>query len=134
MPPVNVRLPDNLIPIWYDLEIKPYVGPNYQEKSFTFEGSIEMHFRCVKPTDKIIFHQKDLNLTHKNLSSYNDPELEINSEFKFDYDKDFVTLNFNKNCKKDANYTLGIKFDGVLLDKLYGFYRSSFQDKDNKKY
>lgn len=134
LPPVNVKLPDNLVPFWYELEIKPYVGPDYQNKSFTFEGWIQMHFRCVKPTNKIIFHQKDLKLTFGNFSSQDDPELKIVSDFKYDNEKDFVTLDFNKNCKKDANYSLGIKFEGVILEKLYGFYRSSFQDKNDKKY
>lgn len=124
------------MPFWYDLEIKPYVGPSekYRSQAFTFEGWIEMHFQCVKPTSKIVFHQKELNLTIGNFSSQNDPELKIASDFEFDLKKDFVTLYFNRNCKQNSNYSLGLKFEGVILDKLYGFYRSSFSDKNNKKH
>jgi hypothetical protein len=120
------------MPISYDMTIKTYVGPFHGEKSFTFEGTTAMHFRCLNATNKVVFHQRELNLTLVNFTSEQDPTLEItNPNFEFVYDrKDFVTGYFNKNCMPNATYTLTLDFQGVILDKLYGFYRSTFKDKN----
>ncbi|CAF0815629.1 unnamed protein product [Brachionus calyciflorus] len=131
------RLPEHIKPIHYDLEIKPYVGPKelYGDKAFSFEGQIEMEFLCAKPTNKVMFHQKELKLTLVKFKSEQDPDLKItNPNFEFDYKKDFVSAYFDRDCKENVNYSLTVKFEGVILDKLYGFYRSSFLDKQQQRH
>lgn len=94
-----------------------------------------MHLKCYQPTDKIVFHQKDLNLTLVELTSNEDQGIDIvNKNFEFDYEKDFVFAYLNRPCKQDVTYILSVKFTGIILDKLYGFYRSSYTDKTGKKF
>lgn len=94
-----------------------------------------MHFICVNPTNKVMFHQKELNLTFISLTSQDDPDLKItNPNFEFDTKKDFVTGYFNQECKRNAVYALKVKFEGIILDKLYGFYRSSFLDSNGVRH
>jgi len=43
---MNYRLPDNLKPSLYQLEIQPFI----LDKPFTFKGKCNITFNCVQPT------------------------------------------------------------------------------------
>ena len=112
----------------------PYVGDNitYGTKAFTFNGKVTIHFTCLEETDKIVLHSKDLTITSTSLlPNSNDSSLEEN--FEIDSKTDFLTLHTNGKLKKKENYAVVIHFSGIILDKLYGFYRSSYTNKLDKK-
>ncbi|CAJ0763076.1 15807_t:CDS:2, partial [Entrophospora sp. SA101] len=51
------------------------------------------------------------------------------------YDKDTVTLTFQKEIIAGTKAALHIEFTGILNDKMTGFYRSSYVDESgNKRY
>ena len=84
---------------------------------------------CLKPTRKVIFHSKDLKLKFVSFRSFNhNGEIKMNKRFDFDLARDFVIGNLNTECRVNATYALRLKFAGQILDKLYGFYISSYQD------
>ena len=129
------RLPTYLKPYLYELEIQPYVGNNvtYKEKAFTFTGTVIIHFTCIEETDKIVLHSKELDIKNYSLAS-NNPEISLEN-FDIDPETDFFTLYANDTFQKNSNYSVKIQFSGVILDKLYGFYRSSYTNKiDNQVY
>ena len=114
--------------------MQPFIGPDYGVLSFTTKGEVNLHFECTNPTDKIVFHAKDLKIDEKelNLQSINDtdPDLKTLYSFTYDEEREFVTVPFNRNCKKNMKYELEIQFTGIISDKLYGFYRSSYVDRN----
>lgn len=129
----NFLLPKSLKPTFYDLQIRPYVGPKevWGEKAFTFEGRIEIYFKCLEPTRQVIFHSKDLRIEFAGFRSFNHPDsIKMSKRFEFDTAKDFVIGNLNQECKVNGTYALKLKFYGRILDKLYGFYISSYQEKN----
>jgi aminopeptidase N len=117
------------------LTIKPYIGPTFGEKSFTFEGIMEIHFNCTKPTNKIVFHHKELNFKNESfrLSSPADPTLSIVLPWTNDYPREFFKTNFTRNCQQGVIYVIHIEYVGLLSKNLVGFYRSSYVDKNTNQ-
>jgi hypothetical protein len=121
----SFRLPRNLKPIRYELEIKTFLDSNLSmwpaEKDDTFEGSVNISFKCVDPTEKIVFHSKGLNLKRFRLT----PNINIES-FTVQDDTDFVILKLDQNCQIEKEYTLNILFSNNLDSQLFGYYKRYF--------
>jgi aminopeptidase N len=90
-----------------------------------------MHITCKIPTDKFIFHSKDLTITSISLKSNDDANIQTDGTFEYDNQTDFVIVKANKECIQDDKYLLTVKFTGIIRDDLYGFYKSSYLDKNN---
>jgi len=118
---MNYRLPDNLKPSLYQLEIQPFI----LDKPFTFKGKCNITFNCVQPTNEIIFHSHQLEI-----SSLNDSSIRLNIHtIVYDVKRNFVIIKTNQNCLKNIDYTIMIVYTGLLSYKLNGFYISSYIDK-----
>lgn len=125
----NYRLPSNLKPSLYQLEIRPFLT----EKPFSFDGKCNITFRCVVPTSEIIFHSQALNIDEDKLelTSLDDINIRLNKHtIIYDSKRNFVIIKTNKNCSQDVDYNLFISYNGVMSYKLNGFYISSYIDKE----
>ena len=131
---INYRLPTNLKPFQYEIKIKPYLGTFefYGNKSFTFDGHVNISFTCLNLTDKIVIHTKDLTILETKLFTNKTKEILINKNLKYDEIREFLTIEMNTQCEKNANYTLQISYIGLISDSLAGFYRSSYIANSNK--
>lgn len=125
-------MPTNLIPNSYDITIKPYIGDSWGEKSFTFEGSISINFTCDKPTNKIVFHGIDLNLDTKTFIIESTDKIGVEQRYTEDKITNFIEINLDKECQKGLNYVLKMKYTGLIIKNLYGFYRSSYVNRLNQ--
>lgn len=135
---LNFRLPKNLKPTLYDITLKPYIGRNdawSETKDFTFEGAVNMSFICNEPTNKIVFHSIELEIDTNSLviESSVDTTITISQTLEFDYRRNFVIVTMNRLCLEGQLYSLKLKYMGVLLTSLYGFYRSSYLDTNGKQ-
>lgn len=131
-------MPTNLKPTLYDFQIKPYIGRNEAwpvEKDHTFEGSIDMHFTCTVPTDRIVFHAADMTIHPDTftISSTTDTTISVAKSFDYDELREFVSIAMNRECVRGAQYVLSMKYDGKILPTLYGFYRSSYLDPNGNR-
>jgi hypothetical protein len=120
-----------LTPSLYELTVKPYIGRTFGDRSFTFDGSIDIHFTCTKPTNQIIFHIKDLDFKNETikLSSQTDSSLSLVLPWTNDYAREFFKANFSRNCQQGVNYVLHLEYVGEISKNLAGFYRSSYVEK-----
>lgn len=127
---INYRLPQDLKPIRYELQIQPYIGPNYGSKSFTTEGIMKMHFTCVNPTQSIVFHAINMVIDGKGLvlNSTTDNVITVSPDYTVDPVRDFVIVNMNRPCVRNVQYSLVVPFVGEIRSALNGFYRSSYRD------
>ena len=125
-------MPTNLKPFDYQIKIKPYIGTfeAYGNKSFTFDGQVNITFTCLNQTDQIVIHSKDLTILETKLFSNLTTEISINSNLKYDEVREFLTIEMKSQCEKDENYTLHIKYIGLISDSLAGFYRSSYTNSN----
>lgn len=91
-----------------------------------------MTYRCEEPTDRIVFHSVELNIHEESLelTSALDQTIKIIKSVQFDDLRQFAILTTDRQCVKGVEYQLKIAFDGLISDRLSGFYRSSYLDQN----
>ena len=67
MPPTDVRLPLNVIPVHYELMLRPdiYTGDN---TTFSFSGDVTITITCMKATDVITLHINKLEIQQSDVT------------------------------------------------------------------
>lgn len=133
---LNYRLPIDLKPFFYELEIQAYIGPEeeYQDKAFTYTGTNKMHFTCKKETNKIVFHALELVINGDDLVLTTDNQsimqttIKMNPKIVYDEKMEYWTVTVEETLKADTNYTLKVPYSGKILTKMFGFYQASYQE------
>ena len=133
----DVRLPTTLRPLYYKVDLVPYVDP---AKNFTIDGTVRIDILCLEDTDRITIHSKNITVntasvtvTEKIIESNESatssgPNLSIR-DHKYDIPREFYNVSLGEMLKAGKTYQLYIKFQAILSDELAGFYRSSYTDK-----
>lgn len=119
--PKDFRLPKEVLPIHYDL----YFHPNLEKGTFFGKATILIDVQDNRRT--IALHQKGLNITSVKLTTYRlDEDYEINiSSISKPTKYEIFVISTEKEIKTGL-YNLSLEFDGSLLDKIAGFYRSKY--------
>ena len=120
------HLPRNAIPSRYDLTLQPDL------EQATFTGSVIIALEVVEPTDAIWLNAADLEIISTALedaagSHVCSPEAELVAE------QQRLRLGLGASLPA-GNYRLMLGFEGILNDKLRGFYRSVFKDDDGNEH
>ncbi|KAG5878428.1 hypothetical protein JTB14_026301 [Gonioctena quinquepunctata] len=123
------RLPKDVIPEHYKLEIISYLG---EKDNFNFDGKVWIQTKCFYPTRNITLHSKDLeikgDITLRDMSCKASKAIKI-TKVDFEKDNDFLTILLADELLENHKYEIVIAFRGKLDDGLAGFYRSSYYDK-----
>lgn len=128
---LSFRLPKEIRPIYYDLLLQP----NLNEK--TFSGNVSIRLKILKPISYIPIHSKKLNITktsfHKILDNNGKTTpVDILQTFEYTPHEYWVT-EFDKDLDI-GDYSLNLSFNGSLINRIVGFYQSSYLDtKTGKK-
>jgi puromycin-sensitive aminopeptidase len=119
---LEYRLPPNVTPSRYDLTLTPDL------KAFTFDGTEIVAITVHEATADIVLNALELEIDGavaerggKSLAAQVDPEPA----------RERVRFHFGEPLEP-GEWTLRIKFRGVLNDKLHGFYRSQYTDAAGK--
>ncbi|MBI5220762.1 MAG: M1 family metallopeptidase [Candidatus Liptonbacteria bacterium] len=121
----NVRLPAHVLPSRYRMLIHPDL------KKFTFRGEETISLRLAKATSTITLHAKDLTISQV---QYRSGAITLPArKIEYDPERETATFRFPRRLRPDQG-ELNLCFQGVLNDKLRGFYRSSYQTKDGEKH
>lgn len=129
---IDYRLPADIKPYLYELQIKPYIGPaeEYGSKAYTFEGIQTMHLKCLSPTDKIVFHEHNLNIVGSDVelfSQADNSKLSFDHSLVYDAQKMTVTVNMDQKCIVGNDLKLVVPYTGKInTEVLVGFYKSSY--------
>jgi len=116
----SVRLSKNIIPIEYDIELKPDLN------NFTFGGSETILFSILKKTKSIILHSKELEV--ENVYLLVKKEKLFTQKIIFNKESETVNFLFPKFIPTGKSKLI-ITFKGILNDKMSGFYRSKYEIK-----
>lgn len=116
----SIILDNNIIPIKYDITIKP------DFESFNFWGKEIIDIDIKKNTKKIVIHAKDLDIETAHINE------EFAHKISYDTDAETATFEFKKNIKGKTKMTL--VFTGIISDTLRGFYKSQYEINGEKKY
>ncbi|XP_052782181.1 putative aminopeptidase-2 isoform X1 [Mya arenaria] len=132
-PTRSVRLPTDLIPLHYDLALKPNMYDPDPTK-FTFDGTVSINLHCNQQTNKVILHSNMINIT--SIPQFTGPQGSTLRYSIWEEDKDLqqLVIHLNGYTVKGQNYTLRLQFTGPLTDDLMGFYLSSYKDGNETVY
>lgn len=114
---------DTTIPINYNLTFKPDL------KKFTFEGSEMISINCKKATNTIKMNCAEIKVKSCTVKSQNKT---IKSSTKTNEKKEELQIRLASKIKGIA--TIYLEFQGILNDRLLGFYRSQYKQGGKTKY
>ncbi len=115
--PKNVRLTPHIIPLIYDLQIRPDL------EGFTFQGIETITIFLKKPTKNITLHSKEIEVSTGDIIAKK--EKIVANKITYNEEADTVTFSFPKNIPQ-GKVKLTLVFKGILNDKMRGFYRSRY--------
>jgi len=111
------------VPINYQLTFEPDL------KKFIFSGTETITISCKKPTNKITMHCAELKIKSCVVKLEDDI---ISSTPKTDEKKEELSIKLSQKIKGVA--TISLEFQGILNDRLLGFYRSQYKQNGKIKY
>ncbi|XP_011643082.1 membrane alanyl aminopeptidase-like [Pogonomyrmex barbatus] len=120
---INYRLPNHTKPIFYDLKLNPYLTID----NFTFEGEIFIHIEILSKTKTLMLHMNKLIIDEDStfLKSNNGLDFYVPITYSHNNLTELLSLDFDEELSI-GRYILYLKFAGLLNDRPYGFYRSSY--------
>ena len=113
----------NVIPVDYELVFEPDL------KQFTFHGTETISIDCKKSTNSIVMHCAELKIITCHVKS---TEKIISSISRTDAKKEELQIRLREKIKGKA--TIYLEFQGILNDRLLGFYRSQYKQGNTTKY
>jgi hypothetical protein len=133
--PNGIRLPKNIIPINYNLNIKAYFEPvqlSVQNDQDKFEGTVVVDFILTKSTDSIKLHcDSNIRILDtiqiKSLSTNKISNIEINQT---EYQDNQLFEIFLKQQLQIGNYTLKLDYTSNYgpSSNIVGFYKTSYTE------
>ncbi|CAG5121270.1 unnamed protein product, partial [Candidula unifasciata] len=130
----SYRLPDSMIPLYYQVTLQPRMY-NTDPDKFVFKGSVKIHMRCHSPTNNITLHASGLILKRTSVKFFpeersflGDPKY---THFVKDKERQFVTFWLDKTTE---HYWLQMDFKGPLRTEPVGLYYSEYMDNNVTKY
>jgi aminopeptidase N len=133
----DVRLPRSIKPISYDIVI----APDLSSENFTFKGDVIIKIHIDESCKNISLHSWTLTIKRNYTSiklldedgNETDDEIEVIDQ-QFMEEKQFLVIKTKEELIKGKNYLLKIKYQGLILDNLQGFYKSSYKVDDQTKW
>ena len=110
-------------PINYNITFEPDL------KKFTFNGIESITADCKKLTNSITMHCAELKITSCKVTSKGKI---IKSSPKTNEKKEELEIKLSEKVKGEI--TIDLKFQGILNDRLLGFYRSQYTQNGKTKY
>ncbi|XP_015184594.1 PREDICTED: aminopeptidase N-like [Polistes dominula] len=123
------RLPNNVIPISYDLKILTKLAAN----EFVYEAEVRITLDVLVKTNTIILHTNKLRIDKDKTFLYKEiDKISINDQYT-DTNKQLYIIKCVKYLEI-GRYTLILSFTGEIADDVFGFYRSSYEVNGQKKW
>ena len=130
---INYRLPKSLVPYYYDLKIDSKAFDTLLEP-FNFDGEITIYFNALDlKVNSIVFHQFELDIILPSIIvKINEREIKVEST-SYDNATDLFTVNLAEMLEVNRNYSIYMKYTGLLKSNNYGFYKSSYLNSNGTK-
>ncbi|EDV93344.1 aminopeptidase N [Drosophila grimshawi] len=126
----NYRLPNNTVPIAYDVELWTQVDTGIRE----FKGIVKIDLQVQTASNTITLHAKETENYKATLKS-KDNAASSSIPLKWNVGtREFLQLtpvDTTLTFEKDSNWTLTIEYEGSLRTDNGGFYLSTYKDDDD---
>ncbi|EDW98314.1 aminopeptidase N [Drosophila yakuba] len=125
----HYRLPTSLRPLKYHLRVLTHLE---NAENFRFGGNVKIEIQILENTNNITLHSKELTIdeTKTTLRQMSGEDSKDNCVFSTEVNtaNDFYILHSCKELLAGHVYELSLQFSSILLDRLDGYYRSSYVD------
>ncbi|XP_059611048.1 uncharacterized protein LOC132257980 [Phlebotomus argentipes] len=115
---LSFRLPAEVRPKRYNL----HLHPNLVEK--TFSGNVSIDLEVSKPVSFIAVHTKKLTISSTSLTREASSTVPLEETFEYEPLEYWVTVP--KETIGEGVYQLNMSFNGSLINRIVGFYASSY--------
>jgi puromycin-sensitive aminopeptidase len=119
------RLPLSAKPERYELELTPNL------EASRFDGTESVSISVLEPTTKLVLNAVDLEIGNVRLEVPDGRVLE--GTVSYNEREQLATLNFAEQLEPGEGHLLSLSFSGRLNEKLQGFYRSTFTDRQGNR-
>ncbi|KAL3013375.1 hypothetical protein AAZX31_06G049800 [Glycine max] len=122
------RLPKFAVPKRYDLRLKPDLVAH------RFAGSVAVHLDIVPATSFIVLNAAELSVSNDAVSFTNQDSSKVikPSRVELFENDEILVLEFPEELPIGFG-VLSIRFEGILNDRMKGFYRSTYEHNGEKK-
>ncbi|XP_067940049.1 aminopeptidase Ey-like isoform X2 [Watersipora subatra] len=128
----DVRLPTWLIPVSYEVEMKPDIYQN-DPKDFTNTGNVSILMDCKEETTRITLHIKSLTVKTYSLKEEGGADIAIDHPV-YDNDREFVNFTTSTPLEVNKQYRLTLSYSGPLKNDLAGLYYSTYKNGSQDRY
>ena len=124
----SYRLPSAIRPKHYSLSLTLNLN------DFTFSGEVLIDAKVLEPTDTIMLHALDLQISHASVfPNYGKEELTIPTEaIVYDKEMETISLPLGKNLQL-GQVAIKLRFSGEINDKMHGLYRTTYYVNGDKR-
>lgn len=120
----KVRLPHNVVPDHYDVEL------NIDLDKAEFNGSVTILVTVREPTENVLVHVNKMKITSASVEKASTGgKLGIVRKFLFEKNQFYVII-LKSALEKQRQYKIKMRFKAKLTDDLAGLYKSTYKRKD----
>lgn len=124
----DYRLPNNTIPIRYDISLTTDVHSG----DTAFSGVVRIRIEAVENTNQITLHFRQLTIESVALYTATGASLQENVPFSEVDDLEFLVIQPITALVATLQYVVEISYRGLLRDDNMGFYRSSYKNPEGQ--
>lgn len=123
------RLPNNSIPLRYDLWLKTDIDKGI----FDFSGKVRILVEILISTQKITLHSNELEVDKIELLYSESHERVPDVSFEYNKQFQFLIISTPKTLQKKEKFVLNIQYHGKLNDDQLGFYHGYYKNAKDEK-
>ena len=116
----NLRLPNYIVPIHYDITLYP----DFYDDHGWFYGNETVEIEVKQTTNVILIHTNFLNITRTQLAYADGTNIPLSETFWYEENQFWVIKSQEPVAVSTVN--LDLEFDGSLTRAIVGFYKSSY--------
>lgn len=137
-PPVDMRLPRNLVPEHYDIQIQLHLYTRIVEEvnvttpnqTLLFTGNSTVRFYCEQGTRHLYLHTGDQTLSDPRVTNADTGASIGVADMSVDYESDFLAIELKESLETGGNYSLFLSFQGNISENLQTLYVSQYTETD----
>lgn len=123
------RLPLDVVPIHYDLYVKPYLNITNENLRFSvFDGRVRIHLNVTHTADRIVLHKRFISMREP-IEITGDASVILTT---FNPYLDFFIIILNRSLQVNDQPILTLNYVGELKNDTDGFYLSSYVRSSDK--
>ncbi|VVD01642.1 unnamed protein product [Leptidea sinapis] len=135
----SYRLPEDLDPLEFDVEITPYLNATTDKEALTFDGFVSMRLQALRSISTLVLHENVREILNVTLFNESGSEVELSpgNEFERDRVHHFLKINLRDGLSLTVNaiYRLVINFIGNINETPLsrGVFRGIYRGSDGRE-